>query len=69
MFERILLPLDFSEASEIAIPYAEELAGKLGSEIIMHYVRGSNNEELEHFFLDYLDRLAETLKQNIRSSA
>jgi nucleotide-binding universal stress UspA family protein len=66
MFERILLPLDFSEASEIAIPYAEELAGKLGSEIILHYVRGSNNEELEHFFLDYLDRLAETLKQNIR---
>ena len=66
MFERILLPLDFSEASEIAIPYAEELAGKLESEIILHYVRASNHEEMEHFFLDYLDRLAETLKQNIR---
>jgi len=66
VFERILLPLDISEASEIAVPYAEELAGVLGSEIILHYVRESNNGELERFFLDYLDRLAETIKQNIR---
>jgi nucleotide-binding universal stress UspA family protein len=67
MFERILLPLDISEASEIALPYTEELAGKLGSEIILHYVRESNHEELEHFFLDYLNRLAETIKQNIKT--
>ena len=66
MFEKILLPLDISEASEIAIPYAEELAGKLGSEIILYYARSSSDEELEHFFWDYLNRLAETLKQNIR---
>ncbi len=66
MFERILLPLDISEASEIAVLYTEELAGKLGSEVILHYVRESNDGELEHFFLDYLDRLADTLKQNIR---
>jgi nucleotide-binding universal stress UspA family protein len=44
MFEKILLPVDFSEASEIVVPYAEELAGKLGSEIILHYVRAQ-----EHF--------------------
>ena len=32
MFERILLPLDGSEVAEMALPYAEEIAGSLGSE-------------------------------------
>jgi len=29
MFEKILLPLDGSELSELTLPYVEELAGKL----------------------------------------
>ena len=69
MFEKILLPLDFSEASEIVVPYAEELAGKLGSEVILHYVRAQDHEELEHFFLGYLDSLAETIKQNVKKKS
>ena len=36
MFDRILLPLDISEMPEIVVPYAEELAGKFASEIILH---------------------------------
>jgi len=69
MFEKILLPLDLSEASEIVVPYAEELAGKLGSEIILYYVRAQGHEELEHFFLNYLDSLAENIKQRVRKKS
>ena len=35
MFDRILLPLDISEMPEIVIPYAEELAGKFASEMVV----------------------------------
>jgi len=38
MFEKILVPLDGSELSEVALPYAEELAERLGSEITLLYV-------------------------------
>jgi nucleotide-binding universal stress UspA family protein len=69
MFDKILLPLDLSEASEIAVPYASELAGKFGSELILYYVRTPEREDLEHLFVDYLDRLAETIKQNVKKTA
>ena len=65
MFEKILLPLDISEASEIVVPYAEELAGKYGSEIIIYYVRPQDHEELEYIYRDHLERLGETINQNI----
>ena len=68
MFEKILLPLDGSELSEITIPYGEELAYKFGSELILYHARGQGNEELEHVHQTYLDRLAETIKQNITKS-
>jgi nucleotide-binding universal stress UspA family protein len=69
MFEKILLPLDISEASEIVVPYASELAGKFDSELILYYVRPPEREDLEHLFTDYLNRLAETIKQNIKKTA
>jgi nucleotide-binding universal stress UspA family protein len=38
MYKKILIPLDTSKLSEIALPYAEELAVKLGSELILLHV-------------------------------
>ncbi|MFC1919294.1 universal stress protein [Chloroflexota bacterium] len=35
MYQRILVPLDESDAAEVALPYAEELAVKLGAEVVM----------------------------------
>ena len=47
MFEKIVVPLDSSKLAEVALPYAEELAGKTGSEVILLTVLQS--EELpEH---------------------
>ena len=58
MFERILMPLDGSELAEISLPYGEELAAKLGSEIILYHVRGTDQAELEHIHEVYLDTVA-----------
>ena len=68
MFDRILLPLDISEIPEIVIPYAEELAGKFASEIILYYVRAKDHAEVKNLTLDYLDRAAETIKQHVRNN-
>jgi nucleotide-binding universal stress UspA family protein len=59
MFEKILLPLDGSEVAELVLPYAAELAGRMGSELILFHV--SEHGHLHHERMDqiYLDRLAE----------
>jgi nucleotide-binding universal stress UspA family protein len=38
MFKKILVPLDTSKMSEIALPYAEALAIKLGAEMVLLHV-------------------------------
>ncbi|HEX7475898.1 MAG TPA: universal stress protein [Dehalococcoidales bacterium] len=68
MFERILLPLDGSEIAETALPYGEELARILGSELILFHVHGQEHgRDYEHIHQTYLDRLAETVAGNIRN--
>ena len=68
MFERILLPLDGSEEAEAALPYGEELAQRLGSEIILYHVHGPEQQKQEHAQQVYLDRLAETVQNDLRKT-
>ena len=35
MYDRLVVPLDGSKLAEVALPYAEELAGKMNSEIVL----------------------------------
>jgi nucleotide-binding universal stress UspA family protein len=65
MFERILLPLDGSELAEAVLPYAEELAGELGSEVVLQHVRGHERPYQEHMHRVYLDRVADSVRNNI----
>ena len=67
MFEKILLPLDGSELAELALPYAEELARALGSEVVLYNVRGHEHPQQEHMHQVYLDRLAESVRRNIKN--
>ena len=67
MFKRILLPLDGSELAEITLPYGEELARRLGSEVVLLHVRGQEQQDYRHIHQVYLDRLAEAVENNIRS--
>ncbi len=64
MFKKILVPLDTSQLSEIALSYAEEMAVKMGAEVILLHVRTSADTEgkLEH--KEYLDRIKAALKRS-----
>ena len=68
MFQRILLPLDGSELSEMTIPYGEELASKLGSEVILYHVHGHEHSTQEHMHQMYLERVAEIMQSNVRNN-
>ena len=60
MFERILVPLDGSELAEVALPYAGELATRLGSRITLLYVSEPPDDRYHmHFF--YMRRMAENV--------
>lgn len=63
MYERILVPLDGSELAEVALPYAEELAGRLGSRITLLYVGESNEDRYGHMQQFYLQKMVENTKQ------
>jgi nucleotide-binding universal stress UspA family protein len=56
MYERILVPLDGSELAETALPYAGEIAGRLGSAVTIIYVsepeKPSPYERMHHSYMD-----------------
>lgn len=67
MYERILVPLDGSELAQVALPYAEELAGRLGSQITLLCVSESE-EVLPYYQCDIcLKKLIEPTKRNAES--
>jgi len=68
MFEKVLLPLDGSELAEMALPYGQELARKLGSELTLFHVCGLEHRQQKHMHKVYLDSLAETLRRNLEKS-
>jgi nucleotide-binding universal stress UspA family protein len=63
LYERILVPLDGSELAQVALPYAERLAGALGSQITLIYVSESAEDRYQHMHQFYLQKMAEATKQ------
>jgi nucleotide-binding universal stress UspA family protein len=68
MYKRILVPLDTSKLAEIALPYAGELAVKLGSEIILAHVKTSADAPDKPDHRAYLSKMAAITEQNIKKS-
>lgn len=69
MYEKILVPLDGSQLAEVALPYAEELAGKLGSEITLLHVNVFPAYPDPHMSQLYLERVVETTKKGAQKWA
>ena len=61
MYERILVPLDGSELAEGALPYVEEVAARLNSEVILFTVCVAG-DCLERPMRAYLEKKAEELE-------
>ncbi|OGO01621.1 MAG: hypothetical protein A2Y72_01615 [Chloroflexi bacterium RBG_13_53_26] len=69
MYERILVPLDGSQLAEIALPYAEELSGRLGAEVTLIYVSESIDDPHRHMHQIYMQKMAESTKQDTEAYA
>lgn len=69
MYERILVPLDGSQLAEIALPYAEEISGRLGSEVTLIYVSESIDDPHQHIHQIYMQKMAESTKQDAEAYA
>lgn len=69
MYKRILVPLDTSKLAEIAIPYAEELAMKLGSEVILIHVRTPADAPDNPEHRAYMSKIAAEVEQHIKKSS
>ncbi len=67
MFKRILVPLDGSELSELALPYAEELAGTFNSEVELVYVCEPGENEYRHMYHLYVEQMAEQVRSHIKA--
>lgn len=61
MYEKILVPLDGSEVAEQAIPYVEQIAKKLKSEVIM-MTACLPGDPVGRPLAEYVERIAEKIK-------
>jgi nucleotide-binding universal stress UspA family protein len=66
MYEKILVPLDGSELAEVALPYAEELAGKLGSEVTLLHVCESADAQYHHMHQLYMQKMVAATKRGVK---
>ena len=69
MLERILLPLDGSDLAEAVVPYGEELARKLGSEVILLHVCPPGHKLAHNMHRLYLKKMAELMQERLKNGA
>jgi nucleotide-binding universal stress UspA family protein len=67
MFEKILVPLDGSNQAERVIPYAGELAAKLGSEALLVSVVDPVHTDEEHLRRSYLEQVSIRMRDRCRA--
>jgi nucleotide-binding universal stress UspA family protein len=65
MYERIMVPLDGSNAAEMVLPYAEEIAIKFNSEIALVSVAEPTPAESDHLFRAYLKTIQEKVRTEL----
>jgi nucleotide-binding universal stress UspA family protein len=66
LYNKILVPLDGSELAQLALPFAEKLAARLGSRITLMYVSESVKDSHDPEHQLYLRGMAESAKAGIQ---
>ena len=66
MYNKIIVPLDGSELAEVALPYAAELAGRLGSEVVILHVCESADDRYHNMHKLYVQKMAGTTKRLVK---
>lgn len=65
MREKIVVPLDGSHLAEVALPYAEELAAKMGSEIILLSVLPSEETHEYQKYRSYATKIVNVTERHV----
>ena len=68
MFNRILVPLDGSKLAELALPYAEKLAGAFNSEVDIVGVCEQEESQYCHMQKAYIEKVAEVVRNYIKKA-
>jgi nucleotide-binding universal stress UspA family protein len=66
MYTKVVVPLDCSPLAEVALPYAEEIAGKMGSDIILLTVLPSEESKEIQNHLAYSKKMVNTTKMQVK---
>jgi nucleotide-binding universal stress UspA family protein len=64
MYEKIVVPLDGSRLAEVALPYAEEIAGKTGAELILLSVLQSEESHEYQNHYTYSTKIVKITKRH-----
>lgn len=67
MIQKILVPLDGSDSSEIALPLAEAIVEKSSASIFLITIAGLESQNLEPLYQSYLEQVKEKLQARLRS--
>ncbi len=62
MYKRMIVPLDGSEVAEAVFPYAKELAGRLGIEVILLHIANPTLKDYQPMTQAYIGHAAEMIK-------
>ena len=65
IYKKVVVPLDGSALAEVALPYAEEVAGKMGSDIILLTVLPSEEPEEYHNHYNYTKKIEDVTKRQV----
>ncbi|MFC2024491.1 universal stress protein [Chloroflexota bacterium] len=65
MYQKMLIPVDGSSLSEVVFPYAKDLAGRLGLDIILFHVHSSKENETLPLHQAYIEQKAQVMKRQL----
>lgn len=65
-YRKVVVPLDGSPLAEVALPYAEEIAGKIGSEMVLLSVLPSDEPEEYHNLNSYMEKTLDITMHQVK---
>jgi nucleotide-binding universal stress UspA family protein len=65
-YTKIVVPLDGSPLAEVALPYAEEIAGKIGSEMVLLSVLSSEEPEEFRNHYTYMEKIVDMTMHQVK---
>ena len=66
MYNKVIVPLDCSPLAEVALPYAEEIAGKMGSDIVLLTVLSTEDQKEYQDYLTYSKKILNATKHQVK---